>query len=60
MVADVLSRKSALSGCKVPEWRWMEQFRDKDVELWSISDRVMMAMSAWEKNSHQDQRVSKG
>ena len=33
VVADALSRKAAFSGCIMPEWRWMEQFRDMDVEV---------------------------
>ena len=49
VVADALSRKSAFNGCIVPEWRWMEQFRDLDVEVWPISEKVMIAsMAAWE------------
>ena len=49
VVADALSRKSAFSGCIVPEWRWMEQFRDLEVEVWPISEKVMIAsMAAWE------------
>ena len=49
MVADALSRKSAFNGCIVPEWRWMEQFRDLDIEVWPIGEEVMIAsMAVWE------------
>ena len=49
VVADALSRKSTFSGCIVPEWRWMEQFRDLDAEVWPISKKVMIASTAvWE------------
>ena len=33
VVAYALSRKSAFSGCIVPEWRWIEQFRNLDVDV---------------------------
>lgn len=49
-VADALGRKVAFSGCLVPEWRWMEQFRDMDVEVWSVSEKVMVL--PWEFGSH--------
>ena len=49
VVADALSRKSSFSGCIVPERRWIEQFRDLDVEVWLISDKVMIAsITVWE------------
>ena len=46
VVADALSRKSAFSVCIVPEWRWMEQFKDLEVEVWPISEKVMIVSMA--------------
>ena len=47
--ADVLSRKAAFSVYIMPEWRWMEQFRDMDVEVWPINEKVLVAtMGIWE------------
>lgn len=50
LLADALSRKVAFDGCIVPEWRWVEQFRDMDVEVWSVGDKVMVAtMGVWDQ-----------
>ena len=49
VVADALSRKTALVSFLVAEGVWTDVFRDLDVQLQSLSDRVMLAtMSAWE------------
>ena len=49
VVADALSRKAAFSGCIMPEWRWMEQFRDMDVEAWPVNEKILVAtMGVWE------------
>lgn len=47
VVAYVLSRKVGLRGCLVTDW--MVQFKDIDVELQPLSNRVMLvSMSLWE------------
>lgn len=47
-VADVLSMKIALVSFLIAEAIWADVFRDMDVELQPLNDRVMLAnMSFW-------------
>ena len=49
VVADALSRKTALVSFLAAEGVWTDVFRDLDVQFQPLSDRVMLAtMSAWE------------
>ena len=43
VVADALNRKASFSGCIMPKWRWMEQFRDMDIEVWLVNEKVLVA-----------------
>ena len=44
VVADALNRKATFNGCVMPEWRWIEQFKDMDVEVWPVNEKVLVVI----------------